>query len=271
MAMYKYNRLHNFIFSIYPAIFLSSFKPLNALKNKTGENPENGIYRNILVSVQLIISIVLIISILTVTKQLNMYNDINLGYERQEVIYVELKGESQSNVLVLKQELLKEPSVVAASACHHLPMNISWHGHQWSWEGMPADLNVYFYFTHVDSDWSKVMDIKMQEGEFFDDNHPDIVINDEAKKVLGWSHCTNQYLSRHNMEKPTNFKIAGVMDKFLFNNFKAEQTPLVIFPLKENVYNLKPSYLLVRVKGNQLSQMYNIIKNKVKEINGSVK
>ena len=253
---------------IYPATFLSSFNPITVLKDKTFKAGKSTFFRNALVSVQFIIAITLIISILTVSKQLNMYNDMDLGYERQEVMYVDLRGTDQGNAFVLKQELLKDPSVIAASACHHLPTTIDWRGNLWDWENMPVDLNAYFYLTHVDSDWPKVMGINMQEGAFFSDNNPGIVINDEAKKVIGWTSCTDKYLGRHNMDTPASFKITGVMDKFLFNNFKMEQAPLVIFPLKENVYDLKPSFLMVRVQGSQLMAMYNLIKDKTKAING---
>lgn len=252
---------------LYPAIFLSSFQPINALRSKTPGTANSGFFRNTLVSVQFIISIVLIISILTVSKQINMYNGMDLGYEREEIIYVDLQGTDQSNAFVLKQELLKDPSIVAVSACHNLPTNISWNG-GWDWEGAPADFNINFYFTHVDSDWAKVMGIKMQEGSFFSDDNPGVVINQEVKKIIGWGDCKDKYLDRGDR---SNFKITGVMDKFLFGNFKLEQKPLVICPLKENVYNLKPSYLVVRVRGNQLTAMYDLVKNKAKEINGGDK
>lgn len=245
---------------LYPAIFLSSFQPINALKNKNPGTANSGFFRNALVSVQFIISIVLIISILTISKQIDMYNGMDLGYEREEIIYVDLQGTDQSNAFVLKQELLKDPSIVAVSACYDLPTDISWNG-GWDWEGKPEDLmDIYFYFTHVDSDWAKVMGIKMQEGSFFSDDNPGVVINQVAKKMIGVD-----YKDKHLRE---TFKITGVMDKFLFGNFKLEQQPLVICPLKENIYNLKPSYLVVRVRGNQLIAMHDLVKNKAKEING---
>lgn len=252
---------------LYPAIFLSSFQPINALKSKNPGTANSGFFRNALVSVQFIISIVLIISILTISKQINMYNGMDLGYEREEIIYVDLQGTDQSRAFVLKQELLKDPSIVAVSACCDLPTNIGWNG-GWDWEGAPADFDINFYFTHVDSDWAKVMGIKMQEGIFFSDDNPGVIINQEVKKIIGWGDCKDKYLDRGDR---CNFKITGVMDKFLFGNFKLEQKPLVICPLKENVYDLKPSYLVVRVRGNQLIAMHDLVKNKAKEINGTDK
>lgn len=241
---------------LYPAVFLSSFQPIRVLRSKTPGGTNSNLFRNTLVSVQFIISIVLIISILIVSRQINMYNNLNLGYEREEVIYVDLHGASQGTAFVLKQELLKEPSVVAASACQDLPVNISYNTNY----GGEARV----YFTHADCDWLKVMGTKMQEGSFFTDETPGVVINDEAKKKMGWNSSTDENFARRDSGY---LKIMGVMDKFLFNNFKEEQTPLIIYPLKGNAFNLEPSYLLVRANGKTLTAMYDLILHKVKEVN----
>lgn len=248
---------------LYPAVFLSSFQPIRVLKNKTLVGTKSNMFRNSLVSVQFIISIVLIISILIVSRQLNMYNNLNLGYEREEIIYVDLHGTDRGTASVLKQELLKEPAVVAASACQNLPVNISYNGGGWEWEGKTEEGYVQFYFTHADNDWLKVMGTKMQEGSFFTDETPGVVINDEAKKKIGWNSCTDKYLGRGG---DNSYRIRGVTDKFLFNNFKVEQPPLVIFPLKGNAFGLEPSYLLVRASGRTLTAMYDLVQHKVKEV-----
>ena len=249
---------------VYPAFFLSSFQPIRVLRSKSPSGTKNDIFRNTLVSVQFIISIVLIISILTVFCQLDMYNNMDLGYEREELIYVDLRGTDQGNASILKQELLKEPAVVAVSACQDLPLYISYNGSGWNWEGMPEELDVQFYFTHADNDWLKVMGTKMQEGSFFSDENPGVVLNARAKQIIGWNSCTDRYLDRGD----GNLKITGVTDKFLFNNFKVEQPPLVIFPLEGNSFGLKPSFLLVRASGRKLTALYDLVRHKVQEVNG---
>lgn len=243
---------------LYPAVFLSSFQPIRVLKSKNLSGTKSNMFRNTLVSVQFIISIVLIISILTVSRQLDMYNNLNLGYEREELIYVDLRGTSQGTAFVLKQELLKEPSVVAASACQDLPVDI---GYNTRYEKEGQALRAYF--THTDNDWLKVMGIKMQEGSFFTDETPGVVINDEAKKIMGWNLSTDENFARSDSGY---LKITGVMDKFLFNNFKEKQPLLIIYPLKGNVFNLEPSYLLVRASGRTLTAMYDLVRHKVKEV-----
>lgn len=244
---------------LYPAVFLSSFEPIRVLRSKNPFGTQSNLFRNTLVSVQFIISIVLIISILIVSRQLNMYNNLNLGYEREEIIYVDLHGTDQGTAFILKQELLKEPSVVAASACQNLPVNISYNT-IYERKGQ----SILVYFTHADSDWSKAMGTKMQEGIFFTDETPGVVINNEAKKKIGWNSSTDENFARRENEY---LKITGVMDKFLFNNFKEKQPPLIIYPLKGNAFNLEPSYLLVRASGRTLTAMYDLIRHKVKEVN----
>lgn len=249
---------------LYPSIFLSSFRPIDVLKGGMLKVGKSALFRNLLVVVQFTISIVLIVGILIVSKQIQMFNGMDMGYNRQEVMYVNVKGFNRSQVDVFKQALLRNSSIKAVSASKHVPTGIYWNSVGWSWEGKDPASSPLVSMTFVDKDWAEVMGIQMQEGNFGREGEQGVVINDVLKKLMGGQSVVGKDISQGDEIYP----VVGVMDKFLFNDFKIGQFPLVIFSL-EKATELNPEYLLVRVEGNEFKKMYDLIKKELNEVNGA--
>jgi putative ABC transport system permease protein len=91
---------------IYPALFLSSFKTINILKGQIKVGSKSGSLRKILVLFQNIISISLIIATIIIVKQVNFMMNKDLGFNKNNILYIPLSGNLKKNCDLLKQDLL---------------------------------------------------------------------------------------------------------------------------------------------------------------------
>src|SRR5690606_2165965 len=101
--------------SIYPAILLSSFRPIQALKGKISSTVGTDGFRKILVVFQFAISIALIISTLVISKQMNYIRSKNIGYDKNYVFTVPLPDRVAEHIDAVKNELSKESGILNVS------------------------------------------------------------------------------------------------------------------------------------------------------------
>ncbi|MCP4723970.1 MAG: FtsX-like permease family protein, partial [bacterium] len=130
----------------YPALFLSSFQPINALKSRLTGISQRISLRNILVVFQFTISILLIICNITINGQLDFINMMDVGYEKEQVLSIEIRGdELRKNLEAVKTELKRNPDVLAVCSSTYLPSRIlDQTGMNW-----PGKINKQFIETYT--------------------------------------------------------------------------------------------------------------------------
>ena len=106
--------------------------------------------------------------------------------------------------------------------------------------------------------------IQLKEGQFFTESQDGVIVNRKLADLIG-EDVLAKYFQNDN-EGP-KIKILGVVDQVLFNDFKAVEEPLVIFPIVPeerdwvNIVN-------IRVTGGKLGEAYDRIKKRAEEIFG---
>lgn len=184
---------------MYPALVLSSFKPVSVLKGKL-KNSVSGIFmRKGLVTLQFIASVVLIAATLIVYRQLNYMMNRDLGMNIDQVLVVERPGISprdrqafNSAVDVFRNELKKSPSITGITTSVTIP------GKQREYKavakryGAPDDDQVTLRFNSMDYDFIDVFKMKLIAGrafseEFTQDPDTSAIISEAAAKLLGYS------------------------------------------------------------------------------------
>ena len=108
----------------YPALYLSSLKPLNTIKGVINKNPGNAQFRRVLVIFQFSLSVLLIICTLIVGNQLNYIQNKSLGFNKDNIGYFTSHTRPKGSMLEdLKKELFNNPDIVSITRGNK-PVNI---------------------------------------------------------------------------------------------------------------------------------------------------
>ena len=242
------------ISGIYPAIFLSSFKPITTLKGTVSGVNSKFSLRRILVVFQFAISIILIIGTGIVYLQLNYIQNKNLGMDKDNIVYFNLTNTLQKNPESVKTELLRNPNIISASVSSHIPAFVYSNGGGWSWEGKDPQQQELVTSMSADDDILKTYGIKLAAGRFYSKEFPaddslSMVINESFAKLIGYKNPIGKPLSRGNR----NYTIIGVMKDFNYIQLQNKIGPMVIYPRPN------PTYLSVKVNNAGLSETLDFI------------
>lgn len=227
--------------SSYPALFLSSFNPVEAIKGKLKSGREGRTFRNGLVVFQFCVSIILVICTAIVFEQLTYVSEKDLGFNKENLLIINhvegiLGGESFANAS------LNTPGVVNSSLCTSVPPTI-WGGDKFSAEGM-NDQTFALNYTSADDAFLPTLDIKLTSGRNFSKDTPGdvdrVILNETAVKRIGWN--LDESVIGKKIETPggdVKFEVVGVVADFNYWSLETEIEPLAIF----HINNTKKEYL----------------------------
>ena len=116
--------LTGFLSGIYPAYFISTFNPIQALKEKRMMSQGKSLFRNGLVVFQFFITAVLLMSSLIIKNQLHFIQHKKLGFEKDQVLVVQDAYLLKNNADAFKQKLHGLPSVMNVSFSNQSPINL---------------------------------------------------------------------------------------------------------------------------------------------------
>ncbi len=243
---------------IYPAFFLSSFKPVDVLKGRSIRKPGSIKIQNLLVVFQFSVSIILIIGTMVVAKQMNYIQNKNLGFDRDQIILLPLDGEMHTNVWPLKQELSKIPGVLSATVLSNL-MGNNFGDSVYKPVGLEKEEKKLIWRMSADSDYLNTYKIKLSQGRFFKkDTLKDrnaVIINEKAAESLGFSNPIGQKLQGGRNQE---FTIIGILKNFHFESLQQKIKPLIIHPLGQGLSN--SIHLSIRLSTNNIQENLDSIK-----------
>ncbi len=248
----------------YPAIFLSSFQPVQVLRGALSAGARSSTMRKVLVIGQFALATGLIIGALIVHHQLDYIQNKKLGYDRDNLVYFRMGRTVQPNYEVLKQELEQNPGVVAVSRASALPTYLGSSSSGFKWEGKNPDENILIHFAVVGYDYEKTLGLEMATGRFYSREFPSdaagaIVVNEEAIRVMGLEDPIGQLLTGLGEER----SIIGVVKDFHFKSVHNKIEPLVLI-WSERFANL----VLVKVQGTDLTATMASIESTWDQVNG---
>ena len=223
---------------VYPALVLSSFKPVRALRHGYDRLGRKAAFRKTLVVVQVALSIMLIISLGVIEKQLRYIRSRDLGFDKNGVLFMRMAGGLQKNYEAFRNELLQNPLVTAVARTFQPPGEMSAIVRGIRWEGMEAGESAAFGYIPVDYDTLDLLDIKIVQGrkfsrEFSADDDSTFILNEKAVEAMGLKDPIGKPFSL-TFSKGT---IVGVVKDFhsMPLNYGIEPVVLLIDP---DYYNL---------------------------------
>jgi len=243
------------IFSgIYPAIMLSSFNPINAFKRSTNRFGVKSSLRKVLVTLQFGLSIALIIITLFVIKQTKYMRSKDIGYDRENIVYVNLEGKIKESPEILRRELLDEPGVLEVTFLGRDPTSVWTNGSGWDWEGRPEEIDPFVTYQGVDYNYLNTFEIKMAYGSFYTPETSGVeymVINESFAEKMGIEDPTGMKLYYDGEEAV----ILGVVKDFNYKSNHHDIGPLILFLNNENIYQfISFQYAYMRIRSDDMAK-----------------
>ncbi|MFD2935910.1 ABC transporter permease [Spirosoma flavum] len=213
----------------YPAIFLSSFKPISVLKGKVNVSVNRSGLRSGLVVFQFMMSVVLIVGTIIVYRQIIYIQSKNLGFKRDQVLTVNDVYALGKQAETFKQEALRLPGVVSGSISGYLPTPSNRSGNSFFPEGKIDQKNaVSMQVWGIDHDYVKTLGMTMGQGRDFSRNFGSdssgVILNETAAKLLGSSNLIGKRILQFtNPQEKTSIKtytVIGVVKNFHFESLR---------------------------------------------------
>ncbi len=220
--------LTGFISGSYPALYLSSFNPVRVFKGTLKFSSSALWFRQGLVVFQFVLSIVLIIGTIVISKQVNYVQSINLGYDRENLIYVPLEGNLPMKYNFFKEQLLTMGGIQTVSRITQSPTSITNGTGGVEWEGKDPSSMLQFTQVAVGYDFASTMRVEMLQGREFSNTFVSdsvgYIVNETALKLFNYKDPIGMPLTFW-QKKGT---IVGVIKDFHFNSLHHAINPLVI-------------------------------------------
>lgn len=150
----------------YPALYLSSFQPAKVLKGTLKAGRGASTPRKVLVTLQFGFSILLIIGAIVIYQQIRLVQNRELGYDKENLIFVEGNDELKENYEVLKNELLQS-GLVQAMTRSNSPITNIYSNNFLGWPGKPEEQRVIFTTIVAGYDYTETMGIEILQGRDF--------------------------------------------------------------------------------------------------------
>jgi putative ABC transport system permease protein len=217
---------------IYPALVVSSFRPVATLKGTGALRFKGRILRDVLIVFQFAASITLIICTIGVRGQLRFIRNTDMGYAREQILVLRPKGGVSQNIEVFKAELRRNPSVLGIAGSASLPNSIS-SSTQAKWPGRPEAVQIPIYVQEADYDFVDLYGLEIVQGRSFSRSFPSdangaFLINEAAQKALGWDDPIGREFNHWGRDKPAG-RIVGMVKDFHMHSLHLPIMPLYVF------------------------------------------
>lgn len=234
-----------FLSGSYPALLLPSFEITSSLKGTLKHSIGSTFIRKGLVVFQFAISILLIIGTVVVYRQMNYIMNKNLGLDRENLVFIEMEGETAQRFESYKIELLKIPEVHNVTSTSGNPLSYGRSSSSPTWEGKDLDQAVEMNILMVSTDFIETMDMEMIYGRGFSVDYrtdsANFIINEEAARIMGFENPVGKRLSVWGMKG----QIIGMLKNFHMSSMYEPIAPLVIRYDPQNTF-----VAFIRIRGN---------------------
>ncbi|HOO09625.1 MAG TPA: ABC transporter permease, partial [Cyclobacteriaceae bacterium] len=253
---------------MYPAFFLSRYRPVNTLKGMAGQ-PGGGLsLRKGMVVFQFAISGVLIIFTWIVLGQNNFLLTKDLGFDKDHVVAIKLNGtEAQQKYNVLKNSLLESSAIKAVALSSAVPGDDNFYGFSIKPEGQENEMAIST--LGVDEDFLDTYHIQLLAGRDFSklnkaDEEGAYIINQSAAASLGWTDPVGKeitFIRYTDKKEEKKGHVIGVAKDFNFKSLHHKVEPLLIY-INRHIYFA--DYLSVRFSGISPHNAVGILQRKWK-------
>ncbi|MHA4842548.1 ABC transporter permease [Flavitalea antarctica] len=214
----------------YPALFLSGFRPVKVLKGSLNKSGGSLFFRNTLVVTQFIVSIVLLIGTVVVYKQLHFIHKRNIGFDKENLLYMPMTGEMWGKLDAMKAALKQNPLTTDFTIIDNLPTNLTSGTIDVVWEGKDPKSQVVIPSLAISENFIRVFKMQLLHGrdfsESFKADSANFMVNETALKVMGIK--SDEAIGKTLSMWGNKGVIIGVVRDFNFKPIQQPIEPLVL-------------------------------------------
>ncbi len=225
----------------YPALYLSSFKPIKVLKGTFRVGRLAVIPRKVLVVIQFAVSVILIIGTIVVFQQIQFAKNRPVGYSRSNLLNVSLQtDELNKRYPALKNDLLASGAVVNVAQSENPVTQVYISNGGFNWPGKDPAVQEQFMSMAVSSDFGKTVGWQIKDGRDFNaafaSDSSGFIINEAAVTLMGLKHPVGETMEWIGNGK---FKIIGVVKNMVNQSaYEAAKPSFFYLPRWQHLSNI---------------------------------
>lgn len=218
----------------YPALYLSSFRPVNILKGLKSKKGSSKFIRNGLVITQFTASIILIISTVIIYQQIAYVKNRDLGFNKSNLIAIKIQGDLAQNMDAVKQEILNTGLIENVGVNSYNILNGGYNGSGYSWKGKEDGFDPLISFRWIDNNFLPTVGINIIEGRnFYKNPEADknkVIITQTFAEMINNENITGSIIRNDNRE----YEVIGVVNDFQYGSMYRKSGPVMFFNVPEN-------------------------------------
>lgn len=223
---------------VYPALLLSSFKPLNVLRGKTILKMGTGSIRKALVIFQFSLSVVLIVATIVIYRQIRFIQSTNPGYNISQVVSLTIPYENYSKLPgdavpayfeTIKQQLQQQPGVTGVTTGSEEIVDIGNSSGGADWLGRDTAYKPQINRLSVDPDFQKVMGLQLKSGRWFrpgKQDYSNFIINETAEKEF---NMHKPVIGQQLFYRGDTGIVIGVVKDFHYKSMHEKIGPMILY------------------------------------------
>ncbi len=248
-----------FVSGIYPALVLSSIKPIRVLKSTINLQSGSGNFRKALVVFQFVISITLITAVIIVTQQFRYTQNKDLGFSKENLLTVRLnRFEETSAFSALKSQFLTNPGVTEVAGTLYAPSEMILMDRGLHLPGKNPENKTLVKLNLITEGYFETMDITLLQGrDLREADNNQIIVNQALLKAFNISEenaVGSKLLSTYE-QQTQEFEIVGLVGNYHYTSLKEKIAPLML------AKNNDPGWLVVQTKTDNYQQLLNSLEN----------
>ena len=224
-----------FVAGSYPSLYLSSFNPVFVLKGIKLRSGSAAWIRKGLVVAQFSISIILIISTIIIYQQIQHIKDRQLGFNKSNLIEMDMQGDMAKNYIAIKQNLLNTGAIENVALSDHTTIYDGNNTSGLVWDGKAASAQILVSTRSVTSEFFTTSGMKLLEGRDFvptdsvTSKKINVIITKSFEKLMGKESAVGKLIRYDGDTSGTVTSVIGVVNDYVYGDMYGKPDPVLFF------------------------------------------